>query len=148
MKNKFNWGWKIALLYGGFVVLMILMVIRASSEKVELVTKDYYEEELRYQQRIDHTRMADSLHLQPSWTIEKSKVSVRFSGHDHEALSGTITFYCPSDEHRDFKYPFTTVADSLMVIEHAGLHSGTYRINTEWQQRGQSLHSESVIKID
>ena len=53
MESKFNWGWKIAILYGGFVCFMLVMVFIASNQKVELVTTNYYEEELKYQSHID-----------------------------------------------------------------------------------------------
>jgi hypothetical protein len=148
MKNNFNWGWKIAILYSSFVCFMLAMVCKASNQKVELVTTNYYEEELRYQQHIDHAHLADSLHLQPVWSVDRNHVSVLFPGSAHAKVSGTIAFYCPSDEKKDFKYPFTVVADSVITITHANLSQGVYRVNTGWQQNGKELYSESVIKIE
>lgn len=129
--------------------MMIFMVMRASSEKVELVTKNYYEEELKYQQRIDQQRMADSLHLRPEWTVGNGRVSMRIPSAGHaEEVSGTVTFYCPSDAGKDFSYPFTGWADSSLMISHPGLAHSLYRVNVEWRQDSHLLLSESVLKID
>ena len=48
-----SWGIKIAIVYVGFMALIISMVIVSSSSKSELVAKDYYAQELNYQQRIE-----------------------------------------------------------------------------------------------
>jgi len=40
-----NWGLKITLLYVGFVAMILTLVFKASGEKVDLVTKDYYAQE-------------------------------------------------------------------------------------------------------
>lgn len=149
MGSKFNWGWKIGLLYGGFVVMIITLAFRASSEKVELVTKNYYEEELKYQERIDQQHMADSLHLRPEWTVGHGHVSMKIPSTDHVAeVKGTVKFYCPSDAQKDFSYPFTAKTDSDVVISHAGLAHSLYRVNVEWTQDSHQLLSESVLKID
>ncbi|MBS1595068.1 MAG: FixH family protein [Bacteroidetes bacterium] len=149
MGSKFNWGWRIGLLYGGFVAMIIFMVMRASSEKVELVTKDYYEEELKYQDRINRAHMADSLHLRPEWTVGSGQVSVRIPSMGHaEQVSGTIKFYCPSDAAKDFNYPFTAKADSDLVISHSSMAHTLYRVNVEWSEDSHQLLAESVLKID
>lgn len=149
MGSKFNWGWRIGLLYGGFVAMIVFMVMRASSEKVELVTKDYYEEELKYQDHINRARMADSLHLRPEWTVGGDRLSVRIPSIGHAGeVSGTIKFYCPSDAARDFTYPFTARADSDLVIDHSRMAHTLYRVNVEWSQDSHQLLAESVLKID
>ena len=51
---KLNWGYKIAIFYILFVVGIVFLVFKASNQKVDLVTADYYGEEVRYQgRRID-----------------------------------------------------------------------------------------------
>ena len=41
------------LLYAVFVAGIVFLVVKASSQKFDLVTKDYYEQELQYQNVID-----------------------------------------------------------------------------------------------
>jgi hypothetical protein len=48
-----SWKYKIGLLYGGFVVMILILVVLAYTGKVELVDKNYYQKELNYQKTID-----------------------------------------------------------------------------------------------
>jgi hypothetical protein len=48
-----SWGYKILIFYGLFVGMMAALVIGSYQHKVNLVSKDYYEMELKYQDVID-----------------------------------------------------------------------------------------------
>ena len=48
-----NWGYKILFVYIAFVAGILAMVFGSSSQKVDLVTPDYYAKELKYQDKID-----------------------------------------------------------------------------------------------
>ena len=50
---KLSWGYKIAFVYIIFVAGIGFLVFKASSQKFDLVTKDYYDQELKYQEVID-----------------------------------------------------------------------------------------------
>ena len=53
-----NWGHKILFLYLGFVILVMVMVFMAYRQDVPLVSDDYYEKELKYQDDIDQFKNA------------------------------------------------------------------------------------------
>jgi hypothetical protein len=48
-----NWGYKLTLAFIGFAALIGTLVYKAVNTRYELVSKDYYNEELRYQEKID-----------------------------------------------------------------------------------------------
>ena len=56
-----NWGWKIVVVYSGFVVMTLGMVFYFMGHKVDLVAKDYYKQEIEYQDQIDKITNAKSL---------------------------------------------------------------------------------------
>ena len=54
-----NWGWKIAILYGSFVTMMVTLVVLSSQQDIPLVTENYYEKDLQYEtqmQRIGNSK--------------------------------------------------------------------------------------------
>ena len=53
-----SWGWKITLLYGGFVTMMVTLVVLSSQQDIPLVRDDYYEHDLKYNEHL--TRMGNS----------------------------------------------------------------------------------------
>jgi hypothetical protein len=55
MKIGFNWNWGtgIALVYTVFALSMIALVVSSFSKKLDLDSKDYYAQELVFQNQID-----------------------------------------------------------------------------------------------
>ena len=57
-----SWGWKITILYGGFVTMMVTLVVLCTQQDIPLVTKNYYEEDLNYESHME--RVANSKQLE------------------------------------------------------------------------------------
>ncbi len=148
MKGKFNWGWTIALLYSSFVCFMLFLGYKASRDKVELVSNNYYEEELKYQGHIDKMMLTDSLHVKPDWKVDGNKIAMLFPiNNGSENIAGTIKFYCPSDEQRDFDIPFTASPDQPLSISSEKLKHGTYKMQIDWKQGKSDFYTEGVVTI-
>lgn len=103
-----NWGYKILLVYIVFVAGILLMVIKSASQKVDLVTTDYYAKELKYQERIDANKNASNLSGPVNFKLEKGNLKIylpkEFEGKN---INGNIVLYCPSDENKDVKQDFS-----------------------------------------
>ena len=58
-----SWGTKIAFLYLSFATMIGVMVYKSVTQSVDLVAPNYYEQELKYQDKIDgiNNLSADSL---------------------------------------------------------------------------------------
>jgi hypothetical protein len=66
---KLNYGAFIIVLYGGFVLLMGVLVYKCTNIKVDVINKDYYAEELAYQQQIEKQDRTHNLTQQPTWNV-------------------------------------------------------------------------------
>src|SRR6266498_934094 len=98
-----SWGIRITILYSAFVVMILFLVFRTMNEKVDLVTPDYYRDELKFQGQVDRQNESASLHEQPVVSVTGKNVMLRFPGAVAGAtISGTIKFYRSSDSSRDF----------------------------------------------
>ncbi len=58
---KLNWGHKILIVYLIFVGGILLLAFKSSQQKFDLVQKDYYGAELKYQDVINATKHATDL---------------------------------------------------------------------------------------
>ena len=56
-----NWGIRIAILYLGFMALILTLVFTCMNNGSELESRDYYARELKYQAQIDATSNANAL---------------------------------------------------------------------------------------
>ena len=146
--KKFNWGWKIALLYSGFVCFMLFLGYEASKQKVELVSNNYYDEELKYQDHIDKMALTDSLHASPEWQVKGNKIALLFpENNSDENIAGNIRFYCPSDEKSDFTVPFKANPQKQLSITSDKLHHGTYKMQIDWRQGKSDFYTEGVVTV-
>jgi hypothetical protein len=143
--KRFNWGWGIAAVYIGFAVFMLTLAISTRKANVELVTGDYYSQELRYQEMIDKKKRANMLSDKPQWLIANDAVNVKFADVKAE---GTIMFYKPSSASGDLQLPIELSESGEMVVPVSLLSSGSYKIQLDWQQGGEAYYTEGVIYIN
>ena len=67
---KFNWGTGIVLAFIGFISFILYFVITMSTNKKydhDLVTDDYYKQELEYQSDINKEKNAKTLNQNLNW---------------------------------------------------------------------------------
>ena len=99
-----SWGIKITILYIGFVVLIVTMVAMTMSQKVDLVSKDYYAQELKFQDKIDQSNRANALIEPLNWMVSNGKIEINFPKEfKNQKITGTINLFRPSDASLDKK---------------------------------------------
>jgi nitrogen fixation protein FixH len=145
-----NWGIKITVLYVGFVILILIMVSMAMNQKVDLVSKNYYEQELKYQDKIDKTDRTRTLSEQLSWHVNGHalllKFPKQFKGQD---VKGTIYFFRPSDEAMDKTIQFLCVDTSLALnVNTEQLKRGVYKMEVNWEVNKEKYYNESILNFN
>ena len=97
-----NWGYKILLVYAVFVSGIMFLVFKSSSQKVDLVTTDYYAKELKYQQKINAMNRVQDLSDTVKYEMDKGKLIIEFpKDFSGTKVTGNVVLYCPSDENKD-----------------------------------------------
>jgi len=143
---KISWGTGIWALYGLFVSMILTLVGMSLSQKIDLVTDNYYEEELLYQGRIDKVAHSKQLAVPLKWEIVNKGVQVQYPA-DLKDISGTIHFYCPSDNRKDFKVQIQTNGVNGQFISTQKAAAGRYKIQIDWQANGVAYWNEGIISL-
>jgi hypothetical protein len=142
---KFSWGHKIAFAYLIFVGGIAFLVIKASSQKFDFVTKDYYGEELKYQQVIDESTNANK--LSAPVTIEKNNgtLTVRFP-QEMKGKKKQVDFYLyyPADEKKDFRKSLDVSESEFTQVLPASI-SGQYELKLSWTADTIKYYKEQKI---
>ena len=111
-----NWGYKILFVYLAFVGGIVWMVIKSSTQKMDLVTTDYYAKELKYQEKIDEAKRTSALSKPLECSVVNEQISIKFpEDFSGKEIKGEVHLYCPSDEGKDLVQPFST-KDNLLNI--------------------------------
>jgi hypothetical protein len=144
---KLGWGWRIALLYSGFVILISSLVIGANHQHFDLVSKDYYDAELGYQKVLDAGKNQSALSQPLAIHANDKSVIIEFPGEfKSKALTGDIQFYAPvnADWDRNFKI---SAQDNSVTIARSSLRNTRYTIKISCTVDGKSYYQESDILL-
>lgn len=143
-----NWGNKLLVTFLVFGAGMTFLVYRSVKTNYEMVEKDYYKNELSYQQVIDGSNRANALtsHIRLQQT-EKGILLQMPEEMKNKTISGTVWFYCAYDEKKDMKTELKPGSDGTQLITKEKLQSGSYTVKTNWTTNGESYYTENSLTV-
>jgi hypothetical protein len=150
-KKLESWPVGIAVIYLLFVSLLIAFVIFSRFQQVDLVTEDYYEQELKYQQQIDRTNRAQALSKPVDWkyNVNKDYLLVEFPKEiDPMKVKGHILFFRPSDAKQDKLTALNLTSENTQTINTKNLSSGFWKLKIFWQVENIEYYKEGNLVID
>jgi hypothetical protein len=143
-----NWGNKLLLVFAVFAGGMFFLVYKSMHTNYELVTKEYYKDELSYQAVIDGTRSANSLSTKVAIIQENEMITVRLPEEMKKAkVSGNIWFYCASDAKKDRHIPIEMNAEAVQYIDKKIFLPGRYTVKFDWISNNKHYYSEEMFTI-
>lgn len=143
---KFSWGTGIALFYGTFVAVLVVVVIRSFSVDHDLVVEDYYKEDLAYQSHYVKLENAQKLTNGLLISLNREQEHVRFQFPvELGANQGVIRFYRPSDKGLDFEVPVQPDANGEQFVPSRDLKPGLWKVQVDWQAGGKPYFKEESI---
>ena len=143
-----SWGNKLVIVFIVFAALILTMVYKAVNTKFELVTKDYYKDELRYQDKIDGVNNANKL-SSVSVSQDSSALVVELPK-EMKGLKteGDIWFYCSNDETKDKKLPLQVDESGKQFIAKNKMSKGNYLMKLTWKSGGNTYYSEQLLTVN
>ena len=150
MKIGFNWNWGsgIALVYTVFALSMIALVVSSFCKKLDLDSKDYYAQELVFQNQIDKSNRARALASSVKWVVAKGNIIIsypkQFIGSE---LSGNVNLFKPSDNNADVNFQIQTDEQLKQEISTSTLSKGMYKIRIDWAVGKETYFNEGAVVI-
>ncbi|MEM9679626.1 MAG: FixH family protein [Bacteroidota bacterium] len=145
---KINWGTAIVLAFIGFIAFIMYFVINMSTDKKynhDLVTEDYYQQELTYQNDIDKAENAKSLSTNISLQKTDKGILVQFPQDlNIKDIKGKVFLYRPSNKQLDFEIPIS-LSDYNLLIPDNRLLDGRWNISVDWVYNKKEYLYKSAI---
>lgn len=137
-----------ALVLTAFAGLMVFFVVMAARNPEPLVTEQYYEQELKYQDRIDNTSRANALTLAVRIEAGTRGVRLTFPEEMHgRMISGELTLLRPNDPTLDRHIAVKADAKGGYEALNVGLVSGRYNALLEWNVDGVAYYTEEKLVV-
>jgi nitrogen fixation protein FixH len=145
---KLHWGTGIVIAFLVFAAGILTMVTISMNREVDLVSDDYYQQELRHQDQIESTKRSNVLAEQPSIGVSNFAITLRLpSVYSASGTNGTLTFYRPADRKKDFVVPLRLDSSNTQIVRTASLQKGLWRVKVRWSQQNQTYYHEEPIMI-
>ena len=146
---KFNWGTGIVLAFIGFISFIMYFIISMhvnSKYNHDLVSEDYYGDELKYQKDIDKLNNANTLEGNISYSTSDAGLNIKFPEFlDYKNITGKVFLYRPSNKQLDFETTIS-LSNSHLLIPDKRLVDGRWNIKIDWQYKGNSYLFKKQIK--
>ncbi|WKZ60645.1 MAG: FixH family protein [Cyclobacteriaceae bacterium] len=142
-----NWGkWIIVafVLFAAFIGTMITIMMK---QDIGLVTKNYYAEDLAFQEQMERKQNTEQLELKPEVTIEQRQVLKVYFPSVSFIESGEVRLVRPSSEKLDQQIKLQASADSVQLFNLNPLTPGPYRVKLLWKAEGKEFYLEKLIVI-
>ncbi|MBI9072832.1 MAG: FixH family protein [Melioribacteraceae bacterium] len=148
-KKSSFWGYGIALTYIVFFIAVMAVVFFSFTKDVNLVTDDYYQEEIEYQDKINILEKTNKLNYKPIINKQKELVEIGFPDSlDYSKISGKIFFYRPSNSKNDFTIELDLSTDFTQKISTDKLTIGYWKIHLSWEYDNQNYLIEESFFME
>lgn len=144
---KWNWGTGIVIVSLLFMSFIVMLVVKTYKHKVDLVSEDYYAQELGFQEKINKMKNASALTEKVSWTMNDNDIIVQLLHPFDSTATGTIEFFRPSDSGKDLSIPIHLDSGGKQLIDRKLLVQGLYKIKIDWAMGDKGYYIEEDIFI-
>ena len=133
------------VLFAGYIGFMVQQAMRTT---VDLVSPDYYKQELAYQQRMESVARTAALpapvqlHHDAAAQRLTLQLPATLAG---QAVQGSIHFFRPSDQKLDFTLPLQTGSDQQFNT--AKMRPGYWRVRVDFTADNQAYFVEKELVI-
>ena len=147
---KFNWGTGIVIAFVAFIAFILYFVITMSVNKEykhDLVTKGYYQKELKFQDRIEATKNSQDFEDEMQIIKYKEGLFISFPKNlDYKKIKGKVFLYRPSNKQLDFEMPIS-ISDNYLLVPENRLVDGRWNITVEWEYKNKKYLHEQELEI-
>ena len=126
--------------------ILLSIVMYMMNQDVDLVTDNYYDKEVKYQQQIDTEKRTNALGEDIRVNILNKTLVVTFP--DSSNVDGELYFYRPSDFKKDFKIPIKIDHKREQAINISKIEKGYWKLKVSWNMNNDEYYSEKSIYIN
>ena len=143
-----NWGNKILLVFLVFATGIFYLVYRSMHVNYELVSKEYYKDEIRYQEIIDASKRADELSKKIEINQTGNVIAVQLPDEmKNEKVAGVMWFYCAADEKKDRRIAMQLDEHGAQEIAKEKFLPGSYVVKFDWTSKSTRYYAEEPLTI-
>ncbi len=145
---KLNWGSGIAIVISIFTIAGLSFIYFAFNQDVNLVKDNYYQDEIKYQDRIEEIERTSQLSDKLEIKIDNGNILFSFPKNiNSRSIKGNILLYRPSDRRHDIFFPIELDSLSKQIKSTDNLVAGMWKAQVKWNVDTVSYYTEKIIMV-
>ena len=129
-----------------FALFIGTLVVVSMKQEVSLVSKDYYQDELKHSEKMQRMNNASALVAKPELSFEGNKVKLSFD--QFSAIeNGKLTVQRPSQAALDFQFEVQSGSAPSQYFELQQWEQGLYRVGFAWSANGSEYYVEKLLVL-
>ena len=141
---KFWLGFVFVLL-GSFMIGLSFMVYRAVSTRPELVSSNYYEEGLKFEERMEAQRNLQASKSDVKLTYSDSRLMFLLA--EQAGVTGKLKIIRPSEQSLNQELEFSLNKQGLSIIDLELNGQGLWYVEYEWEFEGKPYYFKQSITV-
>ncbi len=152
MKVPFNpWPAAIVLTFVLFISGTIGLIVMAASQHADLVSKNYYEQELKYQDQVDRLEHTQQLSAPAKIAYDAGSHRIGITlppEHASHSITGRIQLYRPSEANLDRQLKLHTDTQGRQWLDASDLRPGLWKLRLVWAVDDREFSTDQQVVID
>ena len=126
-----------------FIGMLVLVCVR---QDLNLVSKNYYQEELVHGEKMEQIRNTNLLGEQPDIKVNGNRIELTFN-RMHDVENGQILFMRPSDAGLDQVFKVVNDQGTVLRFDANDFEVGQYRARFKWTMQQKDYFFEKIIVL-
>jgi nitrogen fixation protein FixH len=126
------------------------LIVLACHNPADLVSANYYEDEVRFQtqiDRLDRTLQLDSP-AKVTYDVAQRRIMISLpTAHAQAANEGHIQLYRPSESGLDQRIKLETNSDGVQAIDASKLKPGSWKVKVTWNAGGEDFFLDQKVVV-
>jgi len=150
--RRFNpWPYSIIAVFVVFILATVGLIVLASSNRMELVAGDYYEQEIAYQRHLEGASRTRSLGDRASVTLEAAEKQLLIAlplEHAGHLSQGRIQLYRPSAAGLDRRVLLELDSQGRQKVDVSALPPGLWKVRVQWMVGHEDYLLDQSLKLN
>ena len=149
MNIKFTWGTGIFITIIIFVTFFTGFIIFSLTRDVNLVTKDYFPDEIAYDVKIDKIQNTNKLKEKVKLNINNNILRIVFPSFikDLSKFKGTVLFFYIKSARKDKSYNIKPDNNNSQFFDLTNYVKGRYTVKVDWSYNNKAYYQEQTIEL-
>ena len=136
-KNQTLWPFAIIGAFALFISGTVCLIVLACTHGSDLVSANYYEQELKFQEHIDRVHRTEVMaaSAKVAYNADNATITLRSRLPKPRRTAGHIQLYRPSSVGLDRDVKLNVDRSGIQSVDASGLEPGLWRVRVSWTRR-------------